>query len=177
MNIVSTDRLELEELTVNDSAFVIELLNTPNWLKFIGDRNIKSEADAKAYILNNHIKSYTTNGFGFYKVLLKSENLKPIGCCGLIKRPELDGVDIGFAFLPEYEGFGYGFESASAILNIAHSRFNLDKILAIALATNRNSVKLLEKLGLTYQKTVIPFDDGKELLLFAKNLKTCTSTT
>ncbi|MDW5287187.1 GNAT family N-acetyltransferase [Formosa sp. PL04] len=170
MHISSTERLHIEELNTADAPFILELLNTPNWLKFIGDRNIKSTKAAEDYITNNHLKSYRENDFGFYKLLLKSENLKPIGCCGLIKRPELEGVDIGFAFLQEYEGRGFGFESASAILDIAKTKFKLNEVLAIALPTNPNSIKLLEKLGLTYQKTIIPFDDGKELLLFAKKL-------
>ncbi|WP_435135270.1 GNAT family N-acetyltransferase [Formosa sp. A9] len=170
MTIATTDRLELAELNINDAPFMLKLMNTPHWLKFIGDRQINSVEDAKLNIQNNHITSYKTNGFGFYKVLLKEEDYKPIGCCGLIKRKELDGVDIGFAFLPEYEGRGFGYESASAILKIAHSKFKLNSILAITLPTNKNSIKLLEKLGLTYQKTVIPFEDGIELLLFAKKL-------
>lgn len=168
MHISSTERLHIEELNTNDAPFILELLNTPNWLKFIGDRNINSIEAAENYITNNHIKSYLENNFGFYKLLLKSENLKPIGCCGLIKRPELEGVDIGFAFLPEYEGRGFGFESASEILKLAETKFKLHEVLTIALPTNPNSIKLLEKLGLTYQKNIIPFEDGKELSLYSR---------
>ncbi|PNW28137.1 GNAT family N-acetyltransferase [Formosa algae] len=170
MYISSTARLHLSELNTNDAPFIIELLNTPNWLKFIGDRNIHSIKDAEDYITNHHIKNYRENGFGFYKLQLKSDPLKTIGCCGLIKRPELDGVDIGFAFLPEYEGKGFGFESASEILKLAKTKFNLNEIIAIVAPDNPNSIKLLEKLGLTYQKKITPFADGKELLLLSKIL-------
>ncbi|QDO93338.1 GNAT family N-acetyltransferase [Formosa sediminum] len=171
MHISSTARLHLDELNTSDAPFILELLNTPNWLKFIGDRNIRTVEDAEDYITNYHIKNYLENGFGFYKVLLKSEGLKPIGCCGLIKRPELDGVDIGFAFLPEYERKGFGFESASEILKLAETKFNLNEVIAIVAPDNPNSIKLLEKLGLTYQKKVTPFNDEKELLLLSRTFE------
>ncbi|MFB9053200.1 GNAT family N-acetyltransferase [Formosa undariae] len=168
MYISSTERLHLAELNTNDAPFILELLNTPNWLKFIGDRKINTTKDAEDYITNHHIKSYRENGFGFFKVLLKSENNKVIGCCGLIKRPELEGVDIGFAFLPEYERKGFGFESASAALDLAKEKYKLNEVLGIVLPTNPNSIKLLEKLGLTYRKTVMPFETKEELLLYTK---------
>ncbi|MHA7942265.1 GNAT family N-acetyltransferase [Formosa sp. 3Alg 14/1] len=168
MSIATTERLHLEELTLNDAPFLLELLNTPNWIKYIGDRNIKSVADAEQALTNTYLKSYRDHGFGFFKVLLKSDNSKAIGCCGLIKRPELEGVDIGFAFLPEYERKGYGFESATAVLEIAKEKFKLDEVLAIVLPTNPNSIKLLEKLGMTYRKTVSPFETKEALLLYSK---------
>lgn len=171
MHIATTERLQFEEINTNDASFIKDLLNTPNWLKFIGDRNIHTIEEAKHYITNNHIKNYSENGFGFYKLLLKSENLTPIGVCGLIKRPELEGVDIGFAFLPEYERKGFGYESAVEILKLAETRFNLKEVIAIVSPENSNSIKLLEKLGLTYKKKVTPFPDGKELLLLSKTFK------
>ncbi|WP_299782180.1 GNAT family N-acetyltransferase [uncultured Formosa sp.] len=172
MHISSTERLVLEELNMSDAPFILELMNTPHWLEHIGDRNIKTLDDAENAIRNPHLKSYRENGFGFYKLLLKSENLIPIGVCGLIKRPELDGVDIGFAFLPAYERKGFGYESAVEIIKLAKTKFNLKEIIAIVSPENSNSIKLLEKLGLTYQKKVTPFSDGKELLLLSKTFNT-----
>ncbi|MDO5975734.1 GNAT family N-acetyltransferase [Flavivirga jejuensis] len=167
---VETNRLLVKKFTLKDASFFKELVNTPNWLKYIGDRNVKTINDAEAYIKNNHFKSYDTLGFGFYKLLLKEENNKPIGSCGLVKREGLDDVDIGFAFLPEYEGKGFGYESSIAVLKIAKEQFHLKKVVAIASPTNLNSIKLLEKLGLIFEKKVKPFEDEKELLLFAKSL-------
>ena len=172
MYISSTERLHLEELNTSDAPFILELMNTPHWLEHIGDRNIKTLDDAERVIINMHLKSYRENGFGFYKLLLKSENLIPIGVCGLIKRPELDGVDIGFAFLPEYERKGFGYESAVEIITLAEIKFNLKEVIAIVAPENSNSIKLLEKLGLTYQKKVTPFSDGKELLLLSRSFNT-----
>src|SRR5688572_6108430 len=118
--IAETERLLITEFTFDDATFIQELVNTPSWIENIGDRNVKSEKDAKRYLENGPLKSYNEHGFGLYKVTLKETNL-PIGMCGLIKRDMLEDVDIGFAFLPAYEGKGYGFESSSAVLNFARS--------------------------------------------------------
>jgi RimJ/RimL family protein N-acetyltransferase len=168
--ITETHRLIISKLTLEDAPFFLELVNTPNWIKYIGDRNLKSIEDAKTYLKEGTLKSYENYGFGFYKLELKEEDNKAIGTCGLVKRDQLESVDIGFAMLPDYEGKGFGFESSIEILKLAKDTFKLDKVLAITLPTNTNSIKLLEKLGLTYEKRVKPFEDDEELLLFAKDL-------
>ncbi|MEZ4793129.1 MAG: GNAT family N-acetyltransferase [Gelidibacter sp.] len=168
MTIAETERLLISKFTLDDAPFFKELVNTPNWLKYIGDRNVKTIEDARNRIENGHLKSYETNGFGFYKLLLKKEQNKPIGTCGLIKRDTLEHVDIGFAMLPDYEKKGFGYEASIAVMDLAKIQFKLDKIVAITLESNLNSIKLLQKLGLTYEKTVKPFADDNELLLFAK---------
>ncbi|WP_341216281.1 GNAT family N-acetyltransferase [uncultured Wocania sp.] len=170
MIIVETERLIISKVTLKDAPFFLELMNTPHWLKYIGDRNIRSVKDAEEAIKNSHLKSYKDNGFGFYKVLLKAENNKTIGTAGLIKRDELDDVDIGFGFLPEYEGKGFGFEVSVEIMKLAKSEFKLKKVVAITNPDNHNSIKLLEKLGLVFEKRINPFEEDKELLLFAKAL-------
>ena len=169
MPIAETSRLFISKITLKDSKFLLELVNTPHWLKYIGDRQIKTVNDAKTYLQNVTLKSYTDFGFGFYKLQIKDTN-KTIGICGLVKRKQLDDVEIGFALLPEYESKGFGFEASLAILDLAKEKFLLKKITAITLPTNKSSIKLLEKLGLSFEKTINPFDDGEELLLFAKTL-------
>lgn len=170
MIIAETDRLLISKFSILDAPFFLELTNSPNCLKYIGDKNLKTVEDAKNYLTNKTIKSYDDFGFGFYKLELKEENNKPIGTCGLAKRPELEDTDIGFAFLPKYEGKGYGFEASKAIIKLAKEHYNLEKISAITVSYNKNSIKLLEKLGLVYEKRIKPFDDGEELLLFVKIL-------
>lgn len=170
MIIAETDRLIIAKMTLDDALFMLELLNTPNWIKYIGDRNVKTVEEAKNYMQNGVLKSYEESGFGFYKLLLKDERNKTIGTCGLVKREQLEDVDIGFAMLPEYEGKGYGKESAQEIMKLAKTRFNLHRIAAIVLPSNDSSVKLLEKLGLTYVKRIAPFDENEELLLYSKEL-------
>jgi len=170
MIVAETDRLIIKKFTKSDASFFLELANSPNWIKYIGNRNLKTVKDAEKYLENGTIKSYKEFGFGFYKLELKSENNKPIGTCGLVKREELDDVDIGFAMLPEYEGKGFGYESSLEVLRFAKREFYLNKIVAITLPTNKSSIHLLEKLGLSFEKKIKPFEDDEELLLFAINL-------
>lgn len=170
MSIAETNRLQISKITLNDAAFFLELANTPNWLKYIGDRNLKTIKDAKNYLKKGTLKSYHDFGFGFYKLVLKDKNNTKIGICGLIKREQLDDVDIGFAMLPEYESKGFGYEASVAVLKLAKEKFSLNKIVAITLPTNKGSINLLEKLGFEFEKKVNPFVEDKELLLFAKSL-------
>ena len=170
MKIAETNRLVLSKITVDDALFILELMNTPGWIKYIGDRNVRTVEDAATYIQNNQLKVYEAHEFGYYKVQVKAENLKPIGSFGLLKRDTLDHVDIGFSLLPEYEGKGYGIEGTKAIMELAKNTFNIKTICAITLPINKPSIHLLEKLGLSYQKTVKTFGDDEELLLFAKDL-------
>jgi len=168
MPLTTTNRLIISKVTLKDAPFFIELMNTPSWLKYIGDRNIKSVEDAKNHLKNGILKAYKECGYGFYKVTQKSEPEKAIGIVGLVKRKELEHTDIGFGFLPNYEGKGYGYESSVAIMNMAKNKFKLNKVLAITNPDNKSSIHLLEKLGLSFQKRIKPFADNEELLLFAK---------
>lgn len=170
MIVAETERLIISKFTTRDAAFFKALVNSPSWLKYIGDRNINTIKQAENRIKESHLKSYKTSGYGFYKLLLKTKNLKPIGTTGLIKRPELEHTDIGFSLLPEYEGKGFGFESAKAVMVLAKEEFKLNKIFAITLENNKKSIALIEKLGLTFDKKVKPFENDKELMLFSKNL-------
>lgn len=162
---LETDRLILRQLTAEDTQFIISLVNSPGWLQYIGDRNIHTDEEAKTYIENGPVKSYEKNGFGLCAVVLKSSNL-PIGMCGIIWRNTLDAPDIGFAFLPEYLGKGYGYEVASATLAYAKDVLKLPVILAITVAYNTPSIKLLEKIGLKYVKTFCYEESEEELMLY-----------
>ncbi|MEY4875658.1 MAG: hypothetical protein RL708_807 [Bacteroidota bacterium] len=163
--IFETERLTIREFSTQDAQFIIKLLNTEGWLKYIGNRNIHSTNDALQYI--NKLNDYSQkNGFGFWAVELKS-NKNLIGLCGLIKRDELEFIDIGFAFLPIYNNQGYAFEAAHATLNFANEKLEVKTIAAITIAENHSSIKLIEKLGLHYKKE-ITMDD--ELLMYYEKL-------
>jgi RimJ/RimL family protein N-acetyltransferase len=164
-HILETERLQLRELTTADAAFIIELLNSPGWLEYIGDRNVHNEEQAIGYLENGPIKSYALNGYGLFMVMLK-ESQTPIGMCGIINRDILAHPDIGFALLPEYAGQGYAFEMAAATLKYAKETLNLPKILAIVLPTNPRSIRLLEKIGLKQEGTFVYPDSEEELLMY-----------
>jgi len=164
--ILETDRLTLREFTIDDTDFIISLLNSPGWLEFIGDRHVKTEDQAKQYLLNGPIKSYQENGFGLSLVELK-HNKTPIGMCGLLKRDYLEDPDIGFAFLPEGTGKGYAFEIVNATMNYAKDTLNMPRVLAITLPSNKSSIKLLEKAGLKFLKNTSSPTGTDVLMLFS----------
>jgi RimJ/RimL family protein N-acetyltransferase len=164
--ILETERLRLREFTLNDTEFIIELLNSPGWLQYIGDRNVTTEQEAAAYLQNGPLKSYQQNGFGL-SLVEKKDDKKAIGMCGIIKREQLTNPDIGFAFLPLNTGHGYAFEIARATLSYAKNKLQLPIIWAITVAANSKSIQLLEKLGLSF---VEPFkfpDSEEELRLYS----------
>ena len=165
MTIFHTARLALHEFTTVDAAFIIELLNSESYIKYIGRRNIHTPEEAKKYIADNFEKSYTEKGFGFYVMELISDK-SPIGICGIVKRDWLDDVDLGFALLPEYEGKGYANEASQAMLDYSLTVLNIKKIAAITMKENRGSIKLLKKLGLKENGTVIHPDEKVKLMLF-----------
>jgi RimJ/RimL family protein N-acetyltransferase len=148
-----------------DAGFMLGLLNDPAWHRFIGDRGIRTMDGARDYILNGPMEMVARLGFGFYVVELKEAGC-PLGVCGLAKRDFLDDVDIGYAFLPEYGGQGYAFEAAHATL--AHAReLGLKRIVATVRPDNSASIRLLEKLGLRFERTMQAPDTARELQLFA----------
>lgn len=165
MRILETERLILRKLTVGDSKFMLELLNDPSWLKFIGDKGVRTLDDARDYILKNPVDMYERLGFGLYLTELKSENIS-VGICGLMKRDFLKDVDIGFAFLSKFRGKGYAYESASAVMDYGRSAFGLNRIVAIASPDNYNSAKLLKKLGFSFERTLKLSDDSERVSLF-----------
>jgi [ribosomal protein S5]-alanine N-acetyltransferase len=162
---LETERLILRPTNEDDAAFLLELLNSPKWLQNIGDRNIRSIEDAKAYVRNRMYPQFNEKGYSSNTVILKSDGSK-IGTCGLYHRPGLENVDIGFAFLPDHEGKGYGYEAATKVMHSGIHDFGIKKICAITLPTNIPSQKLLEKLGLVYSKTIHLPNDTVDLILY-----------
>ncbi|GAB6615575.1 MULTISPECIES: GNAT family N-acetyltransferase [Bacillus] len=166
MIVLETERLVLRWFDIKDAPFILELVNDPAWIQFIGDKRIKNLDDAKKYILNGPVDMYNKMGFGLYLVERK-EDLTPLGMCGLIKRDSLEDVDIGFAFLEKFRSKGYGFESASAVIDYGVQNLGMKRILAITTIDNINSGKLLEKVGLQFEKIIS--DSGEDLKLFGYN--------
>ncbi|MGG1677380.1 GNAT family N-acetyltransferase [Neobacillus sp. NRS-1170] len=166
MKVFETERLILRWLTPDDDAFILELLNDPSWIRFIGDRGIRTLADARNYILTGPMDMYTRKGFGLYLTELKDGGI-PIGICGLIKRDSLEDVDIGFAFLSRFQSKGYGYEAASATLEYGIEKLGLNRIVAITDKDNDHSSNLLKKIGMNFERLVILSPDTEELKLFA----------
>ena len=153
-------------MQAEDAPFILKLLNEPSWIRFIGDKGVKTLGDARRYILEGPVKMYSLLGFGLWLVELKSSGV-PIGICGLIKRDSLPDVDIGFAFLPAYWRQGYAAESASAAISYGRGAFSLGRILAITSPDNDHSGRLLEKLGFRFEGMIRLSGDSPEVKLYA----------
>ncbi|WP_343330034.1 GNAT family N-acetyltransferase [Polaribacter staleyi] len=160
-----TERLIIQPTSDSDAEFILALLNTPKWLTYIGDRNIKTVEDAKEYIKEKMVPQLERLGYSNYTLVRKQDHQK-IGSCGLYDREGLEGIDIGFAFLPEYEKKGFAFEAANRLKNAAFNDFKITSIGAITSKENTSSQKLLEKLGLKLVGTTQLPDEEEELLLY-----------
>lgn len=148
---------------------MLELMNEPSYIRFIGDRKIRTLEGARVAITNGPIASYGKNGFGLYLVELK-ETGESIGICGLIKRDTLENVDIGYAFLPRFWLKGYAVESAMAVKQYARDVIGLKRIVGITDPENQGSIRVLEKLGMMFEKMVKLSEDDIELKLFSVDL-------
>lgn len=166
MKIIETERLNLREITADDAAFILDLLNQPSFIRFIGDRNVRTVDEARAIIENRYRPSYEKFGFGFYTVELKTDNT-PIGICGFVRRDNLPDADVGFAFLPAYEGKGYAFEAAQATMEYGKENLNLSRVLAIVDPDNVRSHRLLEKIGLKFDGMITMPGETKEIRLYS----------
>jgi RimJ/RimL family protein N-acetyltransferase len=168
VQILETNRLILREVTVDDSQFIFDLLNTPKFKKYIGDRGVNSLEESREFIDTKYRQSYIDHGYGLYAVETKDDG-KPVGLCGFVRRDTLPGPDIGFAFLPEFEGKGYGFESAKAVMDFGRETLGFTDLFAITSQDNDVSGKLLEKLGFRFDE-LISMPNGETLKLFETHL-------
>ena len=159
-----TERLLIRPCTEEDAEFILELLNSPKWLQNIGDRGVRTVEQARQYICDRMLPQLRQRGFANNVLILKETGQK-IGACGLYSREGLPGIDIGFAFLPEFEQKGFGFEAASRVLRAAFQDFGLSEVYGITMKTNRASQRLLEKIGLQQIGTTILPHETEELLL------------
>ncbi len=188
MKIIETSRLILREIVETDSAFILDLLNQPSFIKYVGDRNVRTIEETEIFIANRLANSYAENGFGLYAVELNAEfgttadartiafeiqNPKSkiqnllIGICGFVKRDTLPDADIGFAFLPQFCGKGFAFEAAEAMMRYGKTELSLRRVLAITTQNNETSGKLLKKLGFKFERLIKLPHDAEELKLFS----------
>jgi ribosomal-protein-alanine N-acetyltransferase len=167
MILLNTERLRLRSMTLDDADFILELLNSPGWLKHLGDRGVNDLDQARSYLQRMVIPAYEKFGFGFYVIERLSDSAR-VGNCGLVKRLGLDHVDIGYSLLEQYEGQGYAIEAAKAMLDHGFQVLKLNPIQAITSMGNEGSKRVLEKLGMSCIGTVRLPDDDEELLLFNK---------
>lgn len=163
---VETERLLLREITADDAGFVLRLVNEPAFLRYIGDRGVRTLDDARRYIAEGPVAGYARDGYGLMRVVRKADGAS-VGMCGVLRRESLPEPDIGFSFFPEYWSQGYALESARAVMSHARGTLGLGRILAITTRDNEPSMRLLGKLGFRFDR-LIAFD-AEELRLFVND--------
>ena len=153
MNILETERLTLRQMRVEDAEFIFELVNEAAFIRNIGDKGVRTLDDARNYILNGPVASYAKFGFGLYLVTLRATG-EAIGICGLLKRDSLEDVDVGFALLEKFRRKGFAYESVAAVMEYGRNALGLKRIVAITSPDNEDSMRVLEKIGLRFEKTI-----------------------
>jgi RimJ/RimL family protein N-acetyltransferase len=161
-----TERLILKLTTIADAEFIRILYNSPKWIEFIGDRKLNTVKDATKYIETKMLPQMERLGYGNYTIIRKSDG-KKIGSCGLYDREGVNGIDIGFALLPDFEKKGYAFESVNYLKEIAFNNFKLKLISGITSKNNKPSQDLLMKIGLKFEKTIVLPNETEEILLYS----------
>jgi RimJ/RimL family protein N-acetyltransferase len=153
VKIFETERLILRQMRIEDAEFIFELVNEPAFIRNIGDKGVRTLEDARNYILTGPVASYAKFGFGLYLVELR-ETEEAIGICGLLKRDSLEDVDIGFALLERFRRKGFARESAAAVVGYGRNALGLKRIVAITSPDNEGSMRVLEKIGLRFEKMI-----------------------
>ncbi|WP_418650182.1 GNAT family N-acetyltransferase [Tenacibaculum aestuariivivum] len=160
-----SERLLLIPTLEQDAELIYQLMNTPKFLKYVGDRKLYSVKAAEKYIQEKMIPQLNTHGYSNYSLIKKTDGTK-VGTCGLYDRKGLAGVDIGFGLLPQYERLGYAHEAACRLMQAAIDEFQIEQIIAITSKDNISSQKLLEKLGLEIVGVTTLPNNKEELLLY-----------
>ena len=166
MKVLETERLILRRITTDDAEIILEVLNEPSFIRFVADRQVRTPAQAAEFIAAKLLPSYAEFGFGFYLVELKKSRT-PVGICGLIKRETLDDVDVGFSILERYWRNGYAYEAAQAVMDYGKRVLGIPRIIGVTAPDNEISARLLEKLGLRFEKMIHLPGYGLESKLFA----------
>jgi RimJ/RimL family protein N-acetyltransferase len=166
MTVLTTERLSLQKFSLDDAEFMFRLLNEPSFLQYIGDKGVRTLEDARSYILDGPLSSYEKLGFGLWRVENRASGVS-MGMCGLLKREILEYFDIGYAFLPEFWSQGYALEAAAAVLSYARDTLGLERVAAITQVDNESSIRLLKKVGFTFEGMIRLSEGAPEIKLFA----------
>jgi RimJ/RimL family protein N-acetyltransferase len=156
----------LRPFTLGDAPFIVELLNDPGWLRFIGDRGVRNEEDARTYLRERVLAHQAQHGFALAMVERRADRV-PLGMCGLIRRDTLPDVDLGYAFLPAHRGQGYAREAAAAWLAHGFGALGLARIVAFTDPDNTGSARVLEAIGMRFEQRLRIAGYDSDSLLYA----------
>ncbi|MFA3791708.1 GNAT family N-acetyltransferase [Aliiglaciecola sp. SL4] len=151
--VAQTERLNIRKVTLAEAYFILDLVNDPDWIRHIGDRNIHNQSDAREFIETGPFVSYRENGYGLY-VFCDNRKNRPMGICGMLKRPFLEYPDIGYAILPEFRRKGLTLEACGGVLAADCKRLGLKTVHAMISPENTQSINLIERLGFEFTNVI-----------------------
>jgi ribosomal-protein-alanine N-acetyltransferase len=160
-------RLDYAPLALADAEFIVALLNDPDFRRHIGDRGVRGSGDVEGYLRAGPLRSYAEHGFGLLKVSERASG-QPIGMAGLIRRPGLDEVDLGYALLPGYRRRGYAAEACEALVRLAAGPFGLRRLVAVVTPQNSRSIATLERVGFVFERTLQLPGEATEVRLYGR---------
>jgi len=166
---LETDRLALQHLTLDDAGLMLAIWNDPAFMRHVGDRGIRTMADAEEAMRQGILRLYEDYGYGPFRVALR-ETGQPIGISGLFRRDCFDVPDIGYATLPEFCGHGYAYEAACAVIDNAAAGLGLGRLVAIISPENAASIALIRKLGFDFERMCRMPDAGDDVAVYGKSL-------
>lgn len=156
--VLETERLSLRHFEKGDAAFLLEIMNHPDYHAYIGDRQLRCVRDAEVYIEDKMIPPYRELGFGFWMMRL-GETGEPVGFAGVIKRDALDDADVGYAVHEKFYGKGLAQEATRGVLNYAKETLGFSRVSAITNPDNTASINVLMKCGFGFQKKTMFMED------------------
>ena len=165
---LETPRLILRRLEFADAPFLVTLLNEPSFIQNIGDRGVRSIEDARRYLREGPMAMYDRYGFGLWHTATREG--VPAGLCGLLKRDILPDVDVGYAFLPQFWGQGLAYEATAATLRHGAAKFGLKRVIGIVSEGNAGSIRVLEKLGLNFERMIVVREGEPPVRLYGRTL-------
>jgi RimJ/RimL family protein N-acetyltransferase len=167
---LQTERLCMRRVTLSDAGLMLAVWNDPAFIRYVGDRGIRTPAQAHEALQQGAFKLYEQYGYGPYRVALASDDTE-IGICGLFRRDGFDEPDIGYSVLPPFCGRGYAFEAASAVLEYARTKLGLTRVTAFISPQNAASIGLAAKLGLRYERKARLSGDDVDVGLYGMVLQ------
>lgn len=174
--VCETERLQISHFSLEDAAFILRLLNEPSFIRNIADKGVRTLDDARTYLQNGPLSSYSRNGFGMDRVSLKTTG-EVIGMCGLIRREGLADVDVGYALLPEHWSKGYARECVMGVLSSAACQHGFRRVVAVVNPDNADSIRVLESTSFQYETMVTLPGEITPIRQFAKDVLPCMRLT
>jgi RimJ/RimL family protein N-acetyltransferase len=166
---IETPRLLLRRLEFADAPFLVTLLNEPSFIENIGDRGVRSIEDAQRYLREGPLAMYQKYGFGLWHTARKTDGMA-VGLCGLLRRDILPDVDVGYALLPAFWGMGFAYEATSATLRHGADKFGLERVIGVVSEGNAGSIRVLEKLGMSFERMFAMRENEPPVRLYGRTL-------